>query len=75
MAFDARPSVMIGDSPVDAARRGGGCDFVLAAYGFGAAKFAGRDVPGLSPAAHPRELVSLTDTRTLDAARVPIVIR
>jgi len=76
MALDARPSVMVGDSPVDAATaEAAGCDFVLAAYGFGAAKFTGRDVPGLRAAAHPRELVSLTDTRTLDAARVPIVIR
>jgi len=68
-------TVMVGDSPIDAATaEGAGCPFVLAAYGFGAAKFDER--PAASGVAyHPRELVSLADTRTFDAARMPIVIR
>lgn len=67
--------VMIGDSPVDAdTARAVGCPFVLAGYGFGAAKF-GDAVPASGVAHHPRELVSLVDTLTLDAARVPIVMR
>jgi phosphoglycolate phosphatase len=70
------PSVMVGDSPVDsrvaAAAR---CPFVLAAYGFGVEKFEGRVPEGARVAHHPRELVSLADTRTFDAARMPMVIR
>lgn len=67
--------LMIGDSPVDAATaRAAGCPFLLAAYGFGAAKF-GDAIPSQDVAHHPRELVSLVETLTLDAARIPIVIR
>jgi phosphoglycolate phosphatase len=76
MESDERPSVMVGDSPADsrvaAAAR---CPFVLAAYGFGVEKFEGRVPEGARVAHHPRELVSLADTRTFDAARMPMVIR
>jgi phosphoglycolate phosphatase len=69
-------TMMVGDSPIDAATaERAGCPFVLAAYGFGAAKFDGRVPAGARVAHHPRELVSLADTRTFDAARMPIVIR
>jgi phosphoglycolate phosphatase len=75
--------VFVGDSPVDAeTARAAGCPFVLAAYGFGVAKFDGTTPALASEAAplrhlahHPRELVSLVETLTLDAARMPIVIR
>jgi phosphoglycolate phosphatase len=67
--------VLVGDSPVDAdTARAAGCPFVLAAYGFGVTKFAGVPPPA-SAARHPRELVSLVDTLTFDAARIPIVMR
>lgn len=75
--------VFVGDSPVDAeTARAAGCPFVQAAYGFGVVKFDGT-TPALSSesaplrhvAHHPRELVSLVDTLTLDAARMPIVMR
>jgi phosphoglycolate phosphatase len=76
MEADEGPSVMVGDSPADsrvaAAAR---CPFVLAAYGFGVEKFEGRIPEGARVAHHPRELVSLADTRTFDAARMPMVIR
>ena len=76
MGSDAGPSVMVGDSPADArAAAAARCPFVLAAYGFGVAKFEGRVPAGARVAHHPRELVSLADTRTFDAARMPIVIR
>ena len=76
MASDDGPSVMVGDSPADyRAATAAGCPFVLAAYGFGVGKFAGRVPAGARVADHPRELVSLADTRTFDAARMPIVIR
>jgi phosphoglycolate phosphatase len=68
--------VMIGDSPPDAATaHAAGCPFVLAAYGFGVVKFGARLPPGAAAARHPRELVSLVETLTLDAARMPIVMR
>lgn len=67
--------VMIGDSPVDEeTARAAGCPFVLAAYGFGVVRF-GAALPSGAAARHPRELVSLVETLTLDAARVPIVMR
>ncbi len=67
---------MVGDSPADSrAAEAAGCPFVLAAYGFGVEKFDGRVPAGAGAARHPRELVSLADTRTFDAARMPIVIR
>ena len=76
MAADEGPSVMVGDSPADArAAAAAGCPFVVAAYGFGVGKFDGRLPEGARVAHHPRELVSLADTRTFDAARMPIVMR
>lgn len=67
--------VLIGDSPADAeTARAAQCPFVLAAYGFGVAKFEGRVPPGAVLAHHPRELVSVVATLTLDAARIPIVM-
>jgi phosphoglycolate phosphatase-like HAD superfamily hydrolase len=67
---------MVGDSPADSrAAAAAGCPFVLAGYGFGVGKFEGRVPEGARVAHHPRELVSLADTRTFDAARIPIVIR
>ncbi|MDH4063980.1 MAG: HAD-IA family hydrolase [Acidobacteriota bacterium] len=76
MASAASPPVMIGDSPVDAqTAAAAGCRFILASYGFGVAKFGGRLPDGIRRARHPRELVSLAETRTFDAARDPIVIR
>ena len=70
------PSVMVGDSPADSrVAAAGRCPFVLAAYGFGVEKFEGRVPEGARVAHHPRELVSLADTRTFDAARMPMVIR
>jgi phosphoglycolate phosphatase len=75
-AIGATTTTMVGDSPIDAATaRGAGCRFVLAAYGFGAVKFEGHVPGGARVVHHPRELVSLVDTLTLDAARMPIVIR
>lgn len=78
------PGVLIGDSPADARTAdAAGCPFVLAGYGFGAAKF-GRVVsdsaqanadPPMRVAHHPRELISLVETLTLDAARMPMVMR
>ena len=68
--------VMVGDSPADAnTARAAGCPFVLAAYGFGAAKFEAAIPPSGGVAGHPRELVSVVETLTLDAARMPIVMR
>jgi phosphoglycolate phosphatase len=76
MATAAGPSVMVGDSPADfRAAASAGCPFVLAAYGFGVGTFEGRVPEGARVAHHPRELVSLADTRTFDAARMPIVMR
>lgn len=68
--------LMVGDSPVDAATAAAApCPFVLAAYGFGVARF-GAALPSCAGAAHhPRELVSLVETLTFDAARMPIVMR
>lgn len=72
----ASPDVMIGDSPVDAeTAAAAGCPFILAAYGFGVAKFDGAIPSGTLVARQPRELVALVDTLTLDAARMPIVMR
>lgn len=69
-------TVMVGDSPADAGTAvAAGCPFVLAAYGFGGGKFAGPLPAGTRVAAHPRDLVSIADTRTFDAARMPIVMR
>jgi phosphoglycolate phosphatase len=69
-------TMMVGDSPIDAATaESAGCPFVLADYGFGAAKFDGHVPAGARVAHHPRELVSLAETLTFDAARMPIVIR
>lgn len=70
------PSVMVGDSPADAGTAAAaGCPFVLARYGFGVARFDGHVPAGARVAAHPRDLVALADTRTFDAARIPIVMR
>lgn len=70
--------VLIGDSPVDAQTAAAApCPFVLAGWGFGAAKFGrggASDVPAHRPD-HPRELISLVETLTFDAARMPIVMR
>lgn len=74
-AGSSRRPVMVGDSPVDAeTATGAGCAFVLAGYGFGVEKF-GDVFPEGAVARHPRELVSLIETRTLEAARIPIVMR
>jgi phosphoglycolate phosphatase len=68
--------VMIGDSPADAdTARAAACPFVLAAYGFGVVKFGGVRPPAAAVASHPRELASAVETLTLDAARMPIVMR
>lgn len=68
--------VFIGDSPVDAhTAQAAGCPFILAAYGFGVVKFEGATPAWASVARHARELVSLVETLTLDAARIPIVMR
>ncbi len=76
MEMSATPPVMIGDSPADAdAAEAAGCPFVLARYGFGIVRFDGRWPSAALIVDHPRELVSLADTRTFDAARVPIVMR
>jgi phosphoglycolate phosphatase len=68
--------VMIGDSPADATTAlSAPCPFLLAAYGFGVGKF-GVTLPSCAGIArHPRELVSLVETLTFDAARIPIVMR
>ena len=69
-------TVMVGDSPVDAqAAEAADCGFVLAGYGPGAAKFSAPLSDTMRVAHHARELVWLADTRTFDAARVPIVNR
>jgi phosphoglycolate phosphatase len=74
--LSAGGGVMVGDSPADAeCAAAAPCPFVLAAYGFGIVKFGGRVPVNAGVARHPRELVSLVETLTLDAARVPIVIR
>lgn len=76
MAAAPGPVVMVGDSPVDAeTAEAAGCPFVLAAWGFGAARFSGCLPPAITVARHPRELASLADTRTFEAARIPIVMR
>jgi phosphoglycolate phosphatase len=68
--------MMIGDSPADAeTARAAACPFVLAAYGFGVVKFGGAPPPSAAVARHPRELPSAVETLTLDAARMPIVMR
>jgi phosphoglycolate phosphatase len=72
--------VMIGDSPADArTAEAAPCPFVLAGWGFGVVKFGVDAVEGIEVpsrgANHPRELVSLVETLTLDAARMPIVMR
>jgi phosphoglycolate phosphatase len=56
------PLVMIGDSPADwQTAVAAGSPFVLARYGFGAAKF-GNDLPGTALVAdHPRELSAVLD--------------
>jgi phosphoglycolate phosphatase len=68
--------LMVGDSPADAdCAAAAPCPFVLAAYGFGVVKFGGGLPVHAGAARHPRELVSLVETLTLDAARMPIVMR
>lgn len=76
LALDDGLGVLIGDSPVDAATAAAApCPFVLAGWGFGVAKFDhGSGNPAVR-AHHPRELISLVETRTFDAARMPIVMR
>jgi phosphoglycolate phosphatase len=54
------PAVMVGDSPADAQTAiAAQCPFVLARYGFGAAKF--RDAPTPFVVDHPRELSAVLD--------------
>lgn len=56
------PAVLIGDSPADAqTAAAAGCPFVLARYGFGAAKFGA--MPPVPPLVidHPRELSAVLD--------------
>ena len=68
--------VMVGDSPADwNTAAAGPCPFLLAAYGFGVGKFGAAVPPCAGAAGHPRELVSLIETLTFDAARIPIVMR
>jgi phosphoglycolate phosphatase len=70
------PTVMVGDLPADfRTAAAAGCPFVLAAYGFGGSQIVGQLPAGSWVAAHPRDLVSIADTRTFDAARIPIVMR
>ncbi len=74
LAHTGGAGVMIGDSPADArTAEAAPCPFILAGWGFGVAKFG--DARVQTWANHPRELVSLVDTRTFDAARMPIVMR
>jgi phosphoglycolate phosphatase len=76
LAATGGAGVLIGDSPADANTAiAAPCPFVLAAYGFGIGKFEGRVPPCAGEAHHPRELVSVVETLTFDAARVPIVMR
>lgn len=70
------PAVMIGDSPADyRTARAAGCPAILTRYGFGIARFGGTLPSDARVVDHPRELVSVVDTMTLDAARMPIVMR
>jgi phosphoglycolate phosphatase len=58
-AFRATGGILIGDSPIDAATaQAAGCPFVLARYGFGAARFQTTSEFTFA-ADHPRELVSI----------------
>jgi len=68
--------VMIGDSPADFNTAvAASCPFVVAAYGFGVAKFGPRLPDCAGVARHPRDLAPVVETLTLDAARMPIVMR
>ena len=68
--------VMIGDSPADwNTAVAASCPFLIAAYGFGVAKFGATMPAGAGVARHPRELISAIETLTFDAARMPIVMR
>jgi phosphoglycolate phosphatase len=70
------PAVMVGDSPADyRTALAAGAIPVLARYGFGFGRFEGAVPPDVLVVDHPRELLSIADTITFDAARVPIVMR
>ncbi len=70
------PAVMVGDSPADyKVARAAGCTAVLARYGFGLAKFGGPLPIDSVMVDQPRDLPLVIDTITLDAARMPIVMR
>jgi len=76
MAGTSGAGVMIGDSPADFNTAAAApCPFVVAAYGFGVAKFGPTLPPCAGVARHPRQLVSVVETLTFDAARMPIVMR
>lgn len=70
------PAVMVGDSPADyRTAQAAGCATILAGYGFGIGRFRGTLPSEVPVVDHPRELPSLVDTITFDAARMPIVMR
>ena len=76
LSRDGGSGVLVGDSPADAnTAAAASCPFILAAYGFGVAKFDGAWPASAAVAHHPRELISVVETLTFDAARVPIVMR
>jgi phosphoglycolate phosphatase len=71
-----RPAMMVGDSPTDYdTAKAAGATPVIARYGFGIGKFGPRLPDDAAVIDHPRELVGLVETITLDAARMPIVMR
>jgi phosphoglycolate phosphatase len=70
------PAIMIGDSPADyRTAQAAGCRSILAGYGFGMTRFGGTLPRDARVVGHPRELPSVIETITLDAARMPIVMR
>jgi phosphoglycolate phosphatase-like HAD superfamily hydrolase len=70
------PALMVGDSPADYRTAvAAGAIPVIARYGFGVGRFDGALPPDALLVDHPRELLSIVDTITFDAARVPIVMR
>jgi phosphoglycolate phosphatase-like HAD superfamily hydrolase len=76
MADAHGPCVMVGDSPADYRTAiAAGAVPVIARYGFGVVRFDNALPPEALVIDHPRELVSIVETITFDAARVPIVMR
>ncbi len=70
------PALMVGDSPADyETARAAGCTPVLARYGFGIARFGGTLPADAAVIDHVRALPAIVETITLDAARIPIVMR